>query len=297
MGDTPPANPPIGDSPASPENDTTAPWYFWVGLFVIVCLFIYAIWFFVFRKVARVPTAPTVSAAPKLSTVPISGSGLPVATAPPVVKVPNVIGCYADKTPRAMPVWVHGENKNVYVSFDKCKQDTINGGWKYYSLQDGKLVNGQYVGVCFASNDLVSSQQYGKSGSCNPVIGTDKHAGNAWTNYIYGTDDIEPTGKEAPVPVSAAPVGCYRDQGWQAMPEWVLGNTNVTYDDCRLGAAYKGLKYFGLQNVGSDGKGVCFGTTNDTLPTKFGTSTNCQLLPGSDKQGGKNDTNFVYKLS
>ena len=262
-----------------------------------------------FRKVASVPSAPTVSVAPKLSAVPISGSGLSVATAPapppPVVKVPNVIGCYADKAARAMPVWVHGENKNVYVSFDKCKQDALAGGWKYFALQDGKLVNGQYVGQCFASNDLTSSQQYGKSGNCNPIVGTDKHAGGQWTNYIYGTEDIEPTGTEAPVPVSVTPlpikqIGCYNDKDNQAMSDWVLGNTYSTIDECQQGAMYKGLKYFGLQNYGMNNgrqSGVCFGTNDEQAAKQYGVSSNCSTIPGTDKTGGLGWANYVYEQS
>ena len=304
--------PPVGNSSAPPVSDSsaTAPvadasggfpkWLVWIIVVVVVCLFIYLIWLFAFRKVATIsaPAPAPASAVAKLSQVPISGSGLAAAPQPPpVAKVPNLIGCYVDKEDRAMPVWVHGQNPNVYVSFDKCKQDAIAGGWKYYALQNGSIVNGQYVGVCFASNDPVASQRYGKSGDCTPIPGTDKHSGNGYTNYIYGVDDIEPTGTEHTMPTTVTPVGCYNDPGWQSMPDWVFGNTNRGFQDCQIGAAYKGLKYFGLQNVGADGKGVCFGTSDDTSPTQFGASTNCQVLPGSDKQGGKGGTNYVYKQS
>jgi hypothetical protein len=172
-----------------------------------------------------------------------------------------------------MPIWVHGTDKNVHVDFNKCKEDATAAGYKYFALQAGKMVNGEFKGVCFASNDLSSSQRYGKSGNCMAVPGTNNHTGKEWTNFIYGTADVEPPEKPSTIPTTVTPVGCYKDESDRAMPDWVLGNTYSTIDECRSAAAYKGLQYFGLQNV-TNGKGICFGTNDEPRAKKYGVSTN-----------------------
>jgi hypothetical protein len=51
-------------------------------------------------------------------------------------------------------------NGGDYVNFDTCKQRAMDGGWKYFGIQDGKD-NG--TAQCAISNDIYRSQIYGEA--------------------------------------------------------------------------------------------------------------------------------------
>ena len=91
-------------------------------------------------------------------------------------------------------------------------------------------------------------------------------------------------------------VGCYKDIAQQAMPNWVLGNKQSSFQQCKHGSINKRYAYFALQDVRLDYKGVCF-TSNDIDATKqCGAWSNCTRDPVMGKRLGLNDANFVYQL-
>ena len=102
-------------------------------------------------------------------------------------------------------------------------------------------------------------------------------------------------------PTTIKQVGCYKDAAdKRAMPDWVLGNTYSTINECQQGAIYKGLKYFGLQNYGvNNGRqsGICFGTNDEQSVKQYGIASNCSTIPGTDKSAGLGYANYVYEQS
>jgi hypothetical protein len=101
---------------------------------------------------------------------------------------PIPIGCYADKSERAMSTWLTSQSPINYVTFETCMQRAKENGHKYFALQDGRQndSNGTFVGACFASNDITATQQYGKTDNCKAIPGTDKFTGMGYSNYVYG---------------------------------------------------------------------------------------------------------------
>ena len=90
------------------------------------------------------------------------------------------VGCYTDKSTRAMP----NTSNNKYYPFDTCKQYAIDGGYSYYGSQN-KDKNDN--GWCVASNDLASSQKYGVANNCTKdKLGN--YMGGGWSNAIYSMD-------------------------------------------------------------------------------------------------------------
>jgi hypothetical protein len=90
------------------------------------------------------------------------------------------IGCYADKSSRAMPNTSNG----AYYNIDKCKQLAQEGGYKYYAGQNGnKDSAGNWNVWCAASNDLTSAKKYGVASNCIDADGI--MLGGGWSNAIY----------------------------------------------------------------------------------------------------------------
>jgi hypothetical protein len=283
-----------GHTSNTSSNGST--WTTYPMTIITICFMLFLFWYFMIRQPEQIVSVSINegSNVSTLSNVPLSGSAIPIILPSPTEA--NPIGCFVDKvgTDRAMSDFVFGTDK-TYVTFEKCKQGAMDGLWKYFALQDLKVQpDGTYVGQCFVSNDNTKLQQYGRSTNCTPIVGTDKHAGKALSNYVYKLED------KATMPMTIKKVGCYNDADKRAMSDWVLGNTYSTFDECKQGALYKGLKYFGLQNHGiNNGRpsGVCYGTNDEQAAKQYGISSNCSAIPGTDKFGGLGYANYVYEQS
>ena len=111
-----------------------------------------------------------------------SGAAIFNTTADSSLTAGGYIGCYTDKSTRAMT----NTSNNKYYSFDTCKQYATDGGYKYYGSQN-KDKNDN--GWCVASNDLASSQKYGVANNCTKdKLGN--YMGGAWSNAIYSMDTV-----------------------------------------------------------------------------------------------------------
>ena len=109
---------------------------------------------------------------------------------------------------------------------------------------------------------------------------------------------------------SIEPIGCYTDKADRAMPYRLFGENEYTsFDNCKQRAMEKGYKYFALQSLeqipdfasdpGLDQNariGTCWASNDPTNIKKYGESTNCESIPNTDKMGGKQWANYVYKL-
>ena len=96
----------------------------------------------------------------------------------------NYIGCYVDKSQRAMN---NGYFEQKY-DYGQCQQLAETQKFSYFALQNsGNGSNAQ----CFLSNDLNASRQYGKATNCTNTNNNGIISGSAWSNAIYNNQ--EPT--------------------------------------------------------------------------------------------------------
>jgi hypothetical protein len=90
----------------------------------------------------------------------------------------NYLGCYGDKSSRAMPL--HNSGKQKY-SLQQCNDIAEDGNYKYFGLQNSTSgTNAQ----CALSNDLASTIKYGKAGNCTKIK-DGSWTGGGWSNAVY----------------------------------------------------------------------------------------------------------------
>ena len=97
-------------------------------------------------------------------------------TAPPS----NYIGCYADKSNRAMTMYNKGKQQYTNAT---CQQAAESIGAEYYGLQNSKSGT---TAQCFTSNNLSQTQQYGVANNCTQ-ISDGSWSGGGWSNAVYNT--------------------------------------------------------------------------------------------------------------
>ena len=91
----------------------------------------------------------------------------------------NYLGCYGDKSNRAMTTIV--SNGSQQYSNSQCQQQAQQQGYQYYGLQNSTSgTNAQ----CFLSNNLSQTTQYGKATNCTK-ISDGSWSGGGWSNAVY----------------------------------------------------------------------------------------------------------------
>ena len=111
----------------------------------------------------------------------INSSGAAIFTTPNKTTPPsNYIGCYADKTTRAMTAYNKGAPQYTNST---CQQAAESIGATYYGLQSSKT--GQNA-QCFTSSNLSQAQKYGVAKNCTK-ISDGSWSGGGWSNAIYNT--------------------------------------------------------------------------------------------------------------
>jgi hypothetical protein len=93
-------------------------------------------------------------------------------TLPPINPDFKRIGCYKDKTERAIPRFMGNVS-----SHEKCKEIALSNNSNIYGVQN----NGQ----CFIGNDINNAMKYGETGNCAAL-------GGAWTNQVYTNISLPP---------------------------------------------------------------------------------------------------------
>ena len=111
----------------------------------------------------------------------LNSSGAAVYATPNKTTKPSTyIGCYGDKSTRAMTGWLDGSQKYTSAT---CQQAAASKGMQYYGLQNSKSgTNAQ----CFTSNNLSQTQQYGVASNCTK-ISDGSFSGGGWSNAVYNT--------------------------------------------------------------------------------------------------------------
>jgi len=91
---------------------------------------------------------------------------------------PEYLGCFKDTSTRALPKFLG------VMTFNEAVNAAKNGGYKYFSLQDGKPFSYNKAMV-FVSN----SDDYNKYGpvNCNSKLNTGEITGDSYVNAVYKT--------------------------------------------------------------------------------------------------------------
>jgi len=111
----------------------------------------------------------------------LNSSGASVFSTPNNTKQPSTyVGCYGDKSKRAMSVYDGGKQKYNNAS---CKKAAESQKAAYYGLQNS--TSGQNA-QCFTSNSLSQTQKYGVAKNCTK-ISDGSWSGGGWSNAVYST--------------------------------------------------------------------------------------------------------------
>jgi len=110
----------------------------------------------------------------------LNSSGQAVYSSPASSAKPsNYLGCYNDKSSRAMTTLL-SKGSNQYNN-SKCQQAAQQQGFQYYGLQNSTSgTNAQ----CFLSNNISQTTQYGKATNCTQIK-DGSWSGGGWSNAVY----------------------------------------------------------------------------------------------------------------
>ena len=194
--------------------------------------------------------------------------------------------------------------KSGTYTYDSCKQSAINGGYKYFALQD--VNTSTSTGYCAVSNDDVAPKSNGTSyaitnavslwSSNTSGLGTGNTATldesgaltvlNSSGTSIFNTPNA-PTGP-------TTYIGCYKDKSNRAMTQQISGSYDLS--GCQTAAQQQGASYFGLQNSTSGTNAQCFLSSNLSQTQKYGKTSNCTKISDGTYSGG-GWANAVYNTS
>jgi hypothetical protein len=111
----------------------------------------------------------------------INPSGAAVFSTPNTTTQPsNYIGCYADKSTRAMTLYNNGSQQ--YTN-SECQSIAQSQNATYYGLQNS--TSGQNA-QCALSSNLSQAQEYGVASNCTQ-ISDGSWSGGGWSNAVYNT--------------------------------------------------------------------------------------------------------------
>jgi len=189
-------------------------------------------------------------------------------------------------------------------TYDMCKQASIDGGYKYFSLQNVNTETS--MGYCGVSNDSVGVSQKGTAYAVSGGVALWESKTNTTGSYSYLTDQgslsvynssgtsIYNTDNSKAQPSNY--LGCYGDNSKRAIPYQQSGNQSYDLAQCQQKAIDNGAApYFGLQNSTSGTNAQCFLASNINGVRDYGKASNCTKLSDGSYSGG-GWSNAVYSL-
>jgi hypothetical protein len=182
---------------------------------------------------------------------------------------------------------------------DDCKQAAIDGGFKYYAMQQTNT--GTNKGYCAVSNDKVTSTKggtnYAVSGAIPLWSSRTSAVGGKASLTTDGTLSVSNMdGKiifNTPGRKASNYMGCYGDSGSRAMPLYNKGSPKYNNDSCRELAIQNNSTYYGLQNSTTGQNAECALSNNIATTKKYGIRNNCTKLKDGTWSGGA-WSNAVY---
>ena len=197
-------------------------------------------------------------------------------------------------------------NSQPKYTYNMCKEEAINKGYKYFALQN---TNSKGYGYCAVSNDEISATKYGSSkiASNSSVLWSSNTSGNLNCNAMLNNQGSISIVNASGASIFSTPattktpnqyIGCYADNPNRAMTliNDGKGLQKYNYDSCEKIALDGNYKYFALQNSSTGRKAAC-SVSNDLKQTKkYGTSNNCTTLLNGIVSGG-GWSNAVYGVN
>ena len=192
-------------------------------------------------------------------------------------------------------------NANGSYTYATCEKTAINGGYKYFALQNVNPTTSQ--GYCAVSNDPIISRSngiaYAVSGQ-TPLwaSNTDNQTGNS-ASFENGSLSVNNSSGTAVFssPNSTPPpnnyIGCYKDRHSRAMSAYNNGRRPYTNATCQQAAASISATYYGLQSSNTGQNDQCFTSNNLSESKKYGVATNCTKISDGSWSGG-DWSNAIY---
>ena len=192
-------------------------------------------------------------------------------------------------------------SSNGTYTYDMCKQGAIDGGYKYFGLQNVNTETS--MGYCAVSNDAVGVVQKGIANAINKAIplwnidtlnaGTSASLTNQGSLTIYNSSSTAVWNTDNSTAQPSDYLGCYVDNSKRAMP-YLQGN--MDYAACKKKATDNGAApYFGLQNSTSGTNAECWLSSNINGIRDYGKATNCTKISDGTYSGG-GYSNAIYSL-
>jgi hypothetical protein len=193
--------------------------------------------------------------------------------------------------------------KKDEFTFDDCKNFAIDSGNKYFGLQN--VNSSRQKGYCAVSNNITNAIK-----NAGVIPNQSVEIWKAQVSPVPGTmttlttsgslEIINPSGTtifstpSVTKPLLSNYIGCYNDRGDRAISK---GVGRKTYADCNDYAVKNNHAYFGLQYLQGDPSlktAECWVNSDVTAATKYGKTTNCSKMPGSETMSGLGWANAVY---
>ena len=189
-------------------------------------------------------------------------------------------------------------------TYEMCEQAAINGGYKYFALQNVNTASSQ--GYCAVSNDGIASTQNGTAYmvSGQTALWSSNTSGQPGNTCSFSNGSLSvlnssgsavfSTPNSTPAPSNY--IGCYGDKSKRAMPLYNSGKQQYNNSECQQIAESQGATYYGLQNSTSGQNAQCALSSNLSQAQKYGVAKNCtQISDGSWSGGGW--SNAVYSTT
>ena len=195
----------------------------------------------------------------------------------------------------------NNNNANGTYTYGTCEQAAIDGGYKFFALQNVNSTTSQ--GYCAVSNDGITPTSngiaYAVSGqtalwASNTANQTGNSAsfdnGSLSVNNSSGTA-VFSTPNSTPPPNNY--IGCYKDRKSRAMTAYNNGKRPYTNATCQQAAQSIGATYYGLQSSNTGQNAQCFTSNNLSTSQKYGVAKNCTLISDGSQSGG-DWSNAIY---
>ena len=185
-------------------------------------------------------------------------------------------------------------------TYDMCKNAAIDGGYKYFALQNVNTETS--MGYCGVSNDSVGVTQKGTSyvvtggtalWSSQTTDGQTASLTDQGSLTVYNSSGTSVFNTDNSSAQPSGYLGCYLDKSTRAMAN--LQGTNMDYTSCKQKATDTGNTYFGLQNSTSGKNAECWFPNYKNDTRMYGKASNCTKISDGTYSGG-GWSNAIYSM-
>jgi len=185
-------------------------------------------------------------------------------------------------------------NTNGAYTYSTCEEAAIDGGYKYFALQNVNPSNSQ--GYCAVSNDKIASTRKGTAYAVSGQVAlwSSDTGGQTGNTAIFDNGSLS-VNNSSGAAIFSTPnnstspsryIGCYRDRPIRAMTAYNNGKRLYTNDTCQQSAESIGAAYYGLQDSKTGLNAQCFTSNNLGDSKRYGVSKNCTKISNGSWSGG-----------